>query len=238
MEELYYQSFKTFLGFKSELAEFQSDNSYLMNLPEGKDIQIPNFGNILNELTQNSIYSQKNKNSLNQLYNGDMCQLLFNSTDSINYTICKEFLSSILLKGMEQAIIQMGVLINSVIDEISLVHDDSTFKELVRGNNTNFKKYELFVEYYLFQAYLENEDIFDNLRNDQVNHYSNLTLKILIIYFIGYLFLFILMCYFIFQYKYIYTSLFNFCAILSLKIISDDEFLYQKLLELEKDLYN
>lgn len=36
MEELYYQSFKTFLGFKSELAEFQSDNSYLMNLPEGK----------------------------------------------------------------------------------------------------------------------------------------------------------------------------------------------------------
>ena len=92
-----------------------------------------------------------------------MCHLLFNSTDSINYTICKEFLSSILLKGMEQAIIQMGVLINSVIDEISLVHDDSTFKELVRGNTTNFKKYELFVEYYLYLAYLENDKIFNAL---------------------------------------------------------------------------
>ena len=138
----------------------------------------------------------------------------------------------------EQAIIQMGVLINSVIDELSLVNSYDTFHELVRGNTTNFKKYELFVEYYLFKAYLKNEDIFNGLRDDQTKYYSNLTLKILIIYLIGYLFLFILLCYFIFRYKYIYTSLFNFCAILSLKIISEDEFFYQKIIELEKKLYN
>ena len=238
MEELYYQSFKTFLEFKSQLASFETNTSYFMELPDGKDIQIPNFGNILNELTQNRMYSEKNKNTLNQLYNGDMCKLLFNRTDSEEYTICKEFLSSILLKGMEQAIIQMGVLINSVIDEISLVYDSNTFKELVWGNITNYKKYELFVEYFLYYAYLENEEIFNGLRNDQTHYYSNLTMEILIIYFIGYLFLFILLCYFIFQYKYIYVSLFNFCAILSLKSILDDEYLYQKILELEKELYN
>ena len=238
MEELYYQSFKTFLEFKSQLASFETNTSYFMELPDGKDIQIPNFGNILNELTQNRMYSEKNKNTLNQLYNGDMCKLLFNRTDSEEYTICKEFLSSILLKGMEQAIIQMGVLINSVIDEISLVYDSNSFKELVWGNITNFKKYELFVEYFLYYAYLENEEIFNGLRNDQTHYYSNLTMEILIIYFIGYLFLFILLCYFIFQYKYIYVSLFNFCAILSLKSILDDEYLYQKILELEKELYN
>ena len=238
MEELYYQSFKTFTQFKSEIENFQADINYTMNLPDGKDIIIPNFGNILNELTQNRIYSQRNKNTLNQLYNGDMCNLLFNKTDSTNYTMCKEFLSSILLKGMEQAIIQMGVLINSVIDEISLINDVASFKELVRGNTTNFKKYELFVEYYLYLAYLENDKIFDGLRDDQTNYYSKLTLEILIIYFIGYLFLFILMCYFIFRYKYIYTSLFNFCAIISIKIILEDEFFYQKILELEKELYN
>ena len=238
MEELYYQSFKTFLEFKSELENFQADTNYTKNLPDGKDIIIPNFGNILNELTQNRIYSQKSKNTLNQLYNGDMCELLFNKSDPSNYTMCKEFLSSILLKGMEQAIIQMGVLINSVIDEISLINDVASFKELVRGNTTNFKKYELFVEYYLYLAYLENDKIFDGLRDDQTNYYSKLTLEILIIYFIGYLFLFILMCYFIFRYKYIYTSLFNFCAIISIKIILEDEFFYQKILELEKELYN
>ena len=237
MEELYYESFKTFLGFKSQLADAQTNINYTMDLSEGKDIKIPNFGNILNELVQNKMYSEKNKNSLNQLYNGDLCNLLFYSS-SQKYTYCKEFLSSILLKGLEQAIIQMGVLINSVIDELSLVNSYDTFHELVRGNTTNFKKYELFVEYYLFKAYLKNEDIFNGLRDDQTKYYSNLTLKILIIYLIGYLFLFILLCYFIFRYKYIYTSLFNFCAILSLKIISEDEFFYQKIIELEKKLYN
>ena len=237
MEELYYQSFKTFLGFKSQLAELQTDINYKMELPDGKDIQIPNFGNILNELIQSEMYSEKNKNTLNQLYNGDLCNLLFYNSNK-NYTNCKEFLSSILLKGIEQAIIQMGVLINSVIDELSLIDSLYSFKELVRGNTTNFRKYELFVEYYLFKAYLKNEDIFNGLRDDQTKYYSNLTLEIIIIYLIGYLFLFILLCYFIFRYKYIYTSLFNFCAILSLKIISEDEFFYQKIIELEKQLYN
>ena len=237
MEELYYQSFETFLKFKSQLAEFQTDFNYTMELPDGKDIQIPNFGNILNELLQNKMYTEKNKNTLNQLYNGDMCNLLFYNSPK-NYADCKEFLSSILLKGIEQAIIQMGVLINSVIDEITLISDHDTFKELVRGNVTNFKKYELFVEYYLFKAYLKNEEIFNELRYDQTKYYSKLTLEIIIIYLIGYLFLFILLCYFIFRYKYIYTSLFNFCAIFSLKIISEDEFFYQKIIELEKKLYN
>ena len=201
-----------------------------------KDIIIPNFGNILNELNQNKIYSQKNKDIITQLYNGDMCSLLFNTTE--NYDYCKEFLSSILLKGMEQAIIQMGVLINSVIDEISLVDNEEEFKELVRGNTTNYKKYELFIVYFLYHAYLKNDEIFNGLRSDQTNYYLNLTLEIIIIYYIGYFILFIIMCYFIFRYKYIYTSLFNFCAILSLKAISEDEFFYQKILELEKQLYN
>ena len=238
MDELYYQSYKNFLDFKSELDKFQSDTNYKMILPDGKDVQIPYFGNLLNEISQNKIYSQKNKNSLNQLYDGDMCILLFLQKESEFYPFCKEFLSSILVKGMEQAITQMGVLINSVINEISLVKDLDSFRELVKEDNTDFRTYDLFMLYYLFKAYVENEDIFDNLRDDQKKYYAVLTLEILIIYFIWYLFLFILMYYFIFRYKYIYTSLFNFCAILSLKIISDDDIFYQKLLELEKELYN
>jgi hypothetical protein len=74
MEELYYDSFKTFLGFKSELAQLQTDLNYTIDLPEAKDIQIPNFSNFsktLNGLIQNKMYSDQNKNSLNQLYNGE-----------------------------------------------------------------------------------------------------------------------------------------------------------------------
>ena len=102
----------------------------------------------------------------------------------------------------------------------------------------NFKKFELFVEYYLLKAYLQNEKIFNGFRQYHKDYYLKLSLYIIIIYFIGYLFLFILLLYFIFKYKYIYTSLFNFCAILSLKAISEDEFFYQKIIELEKQLYN
>ena len=39
MEELYYESFKTFLGFKSQLADAQTNLNYTMDLSEGKDIQ-------------------------------------------------------------------------------------------------------------------------------------------------------------------------------------------------------
>ena len=237
VENLYYESFRIFLIFKAQLAKYQETKNYTTSIPSAKQITMPNFGNILNDLSQNSIYSQENKNILNQLYNGDLCLLLFQDKETEDYLNCKEFLSSILLKGMEQAIIQMGVMINSVIDELTLVNEELDFNNTIEGNTTNFKKYEMFIEYYLLLSYLKNEEIFNNFRIDETKHYSNLTKKIIVIYFVAYFFLFILLCYIIFMYKYIYNSLFNFSAILSIKFISDDEYFYKKLIELEKKLY-
>lgn len=239
VENLYYESIRIFLRFKSELLLFESkkDENYNMTIPQGKDITMPNFGNTLNDLSQDKIFSDKSKDILTQLYNGDLCLLLFVNTDSLDYDNCKEFLSSILLKGMEQAIIQMGVMVNSVIDELSLIKDQKDFYNIIRGNSTNFKKYESFIEYYLLLSYLKNEEIFNSFRIDETNYFSNLTMKIIIIYFIVYLVLFFMLCYFIFMYKYIYNSLFNFIAILSIKFISDDEYLNKKIIELEKKLY-
>ena len=77
IEELYYNSFRIFLSFKYELEKFQEDPNYKISILSGKDIQLPNFGNSLNDLTQNNIYSQENKDILTQLYNGDLCSLLF-----------------------------------------------------------------------------------------------------------------------------------------------------------------
>ena len=237
VENLYYESFRIFLIFKAQLAKYQETQNYTTSIPSVKQITMPNFGNILNDLSQNSIYSQENKNILTQLYNGDLCLLLFKFKETEDYLNCKEFLSSILLKGMEQAIIQMGVMVNSVIDELTLVNNELDFNNTIRGNTTNFKKYEMFIEYYLLLSYLKNEEIFNNFRFDETKHYSNLTKKIIVIYFVVYFFLFILLCYIIFMYKYIYNSLFNFSAILSIKFISDDEYFYKKLIDLEKKLY-
>ena len=237
VENLYFESYRIFLIFKTQLEKYQVTNNYTTSLPKAKEMQMPNFGNILNYLSQNSIYSQENKNVLNQLYNGDLCLLLFQNKDSDDYKNCKEFLSSILLKGMEQAIIQMGVMINSVIDELTLIDEELDFNNTIRGNSTNFKKYEIFIEYYLLLSYLKNEEIFNNFRIDETKHFSNLTMKIIIIYLVVYFFLLILLCYFIFMYKYIYNSLFNFISILSIKFISDDEYLYKKIIDLEKKLY-
>ena len=208
-----------------------------MTIPSSKEIQMPNFGNILNELTQSSIYSKKNLQLLKQLYNGNLCLLLFLNETTPDYINCKEFISSILLKGMEQAIIQIGVMINNVIDELSLISDKQDFNATVFENSTNFKKYEFFIEYYLLLSYLKNEEIFNNLRVDETKNVSNSTTRIIIIYLVGYVVLFFLLIYFIFVYKYIYNSLFNFIVILSVKFISDDENFYQKIIELEKKLY-
>ena len=237
VENLYYESFRIFLIFKSALANFQVNQKYTNNLPSGKDIQLPNFGNTLNDLSQDNIFDDENKKLLNQLYSGNLCLLLFQTDASDDYQFCKEFLSSILLKGMEQTIIQMGVMINSVIDELSLVQDGTSFNNTIYGNSTNFKKYELFMEYYLLLSYLKNEEIFNNLRIDETKHFSKLTMEILIIYLAIYIVLFILLCYIIFMYKYVYNSLFNFIAILAIKFISDDEYLYKRIIELEKKLY-
>ena len=238
IENLYYESIRIFLIFKSELLKFEENkDKYNMSIPQGKDIQMPNFGNTLNELSQNKIFNKKNLEVLAQLYNGDLCLLLFEDTQSIDYNNCKEFLSSILIKGMEQVIIQMGVMVNSVIDELTLINSQNDFYNIVKGNSSNFKKYESFIEYYLLLSYLKNEEIFDGFRIDETNYFSNLTMKIIVIYFVVYLVLFIMLCYFIFMYKYIYNSLFNFIAILSIKFISDDEYLNKKIIELEKKLY-
>jgi hypothetical protein len=239
VENLYYESIRIFLIFKSELLKFDEykDENYNMSIPQGKDIQMPDFGNTLNDLSQDGIFSNENKEIFSQLYNGDLCLLLFVNTESLDYINCKEFLSSILLKGMEQAIIQLGVMVNSVIDELTLINDQKDFYNIVKGNYTSFKKYETFIEYYLLLSYLKNEEIFNNFSIDEANYFKNLTMKLIIIYFIVYVVLFIMLCYFIFMYKYIYNSLFNFIAILSIKFISDDEYLNKKIIELEKKLY-
>ena len=239
VEILYYESIRIFLRFKSELLKFDEnkDKNYKMSIPQGKDIQMPDFGNTLNDLSQDGIFSDKNKEIFSQLYNGDLCLLLFVNTESLDYIDCKEFLSSILLKGMEQAIIQMGVMVNSVIDELTLINDQKDFYNIVKGNYTSFKKYESFIEFYLLLSYLKNEEIFNNFSIDEANYFNNLTMKLIIIYFIVYVVLFFMLSYFIFMYKYIYNSLFNFIAILSIKFISDDEYLNKKIIELEKKLY-
>ena len=237
IEDLYYDSFKFFLKFKSEMENYQSNSSYRMKIPSSQDIMLPNFGNILNDMKQKSVYSKKNVALLNQLYNGDMCLLLFFNETTLDYYNCKGFLSSILLKGMEQVIIQIGIMINNVIDELSLVDTINDFNNTVYGNSTSYKKYETFIEYYLLLSYLKNEEIMKDLRIDETNNASSLALKITIIYLVAYFILFIFLCYFIFMYKYTYTSLFNFVIILASKFILDDEFFYQKIIELERKLY-
>ena len=198
---------------------------------------MPNFGNILNDLIQNNVYNKINIEKLNQLYNGNLCLLLFYNETTLDYVNCKEFLSSILLKGMEQAIIQVRILINNAIDEISLIKDINDFNNTVYEHTSNFEKYEMFIEFYLLLSYLKNEEIFNDLGIDETINVYNLNIKIIIIYIVVYLILIILLFYFIFMYKYIYNSLLNFIVILSVKFISDDEYFYQKIIEIESRLY-
>ena len=138
---------------------------------------------------------------------------------------------------MEQAIIQMGVVINNAIDEISLIKDINDFNNTVYEHTSNFEKYEMFIEFYLLLSYLKNEEIFNDLGIDETINVYNLNIKIIIIYIVVYLILIILLFYFIFMYKYMYNSLLNFIVILSVKYISDDEYFCKKIIEIGSRLY-
>ena len=236
VEIIYYNSFEVFLLYKNQLEHYQSNPNYTMVLPNAKNVSI-NFGNILNELIKNGDYSETNKDELTQLYKGNLCLLLMMNETTSDYKLCREFLSSILLKGMEQALIQIGVMMNSVNNELSLIKDEKDFNNTIKGNSTNFKKYEMFIEYYFLLSYLKNEKIFDNFRKDETLNYSRVARIIIVVYFIIYSLLFVLLCYFIFMYKYTYNSLFNFIAILSIKFISQDDELNKIIIQLENNLY-
>ena len=226
--------------------------NYVMHIPTNEELTTPKMGNLLMPLVSGiNEFSTETEKKLNQLYNADSCSILVgqNSNDSIIYKYCLSFWSNILVKGMEQAITQMGVSVASVTDELNSLNDlikvldngesvdnPKTFDELMQ-KDAAFFQFGIFIEYYLFKSYIETYKIFDILREVKLNKIKSSFDIILYCYVVLCIILLIIMLFLVNQSKYLLNSFLNFVGILPVKYLIEDENFYQETLRLEQNVY-
>ena len=164
------------------------------------------------------------------LYNEDSCQLLtFNENE---YNICADFWDGVLLKGIEQAIIHVDVVISSSIDEIQYLNDirnDKTFYSLI--GDSSFIYYEQFMEYYLLRAFNQTNSIISEMRTQKFNGMMKKVKLFLLIYIFVSIVLFFLSIYNTFANKNLFNSFLNFICIFPSKFISEDEDFYEEIIK-------
>ena len=214
----------------------QNIPNYTLTIPSNSDITTPKLGNLLMPLVNDLNGASKSTTELNNLYNSDACLVLFDE-NSEDYSSCSLFWSSILVKGMEQSITQMSVVINTVIDELNSLKDGTKFFEDIIDTSSSFSQYELFVEYYLFKSYMKTVDIFQDFRIMKLNNTKKIFSGILYGYIIGAIVLFFILLYFVYSSKYVFNSFLNFIGILPVKYLIEDDALYKDILKLEQHIF-
>ena len=226
--------------------------NYKMNIPSNEELTTPKLGSLLMPLVSAvNDDSSETEQKLNQLYNGDSCLILVGNENNITYNYCKKFWSNILVKGMEQAITQMGVSVASVTDELNSLNDLSnvllnnsnnnvdnpmTFDQLM-ASDAAFFQFGIFVEYFLFKSYIETYKIFDILRDVKLNNIKSSFDIILYVYVVVCVILSIVMFYLVNQSKYLLNSFLNFVGILPVKYLMEDDNFYHETLKLEQTVY-
>jgi len=134
---VYKDSFDIFLLLKRELVLYErsllncktmGNTTYEMKIPNINDIETPKLGNLIMKITSSSNFNKDTIDRFNLLYSINSCEALFKSPSDMEY--CNKFWSGVLLKGMEQAITQMGVVIGTVLDELTSLNDHNNTKML------------------------------------------------------------------------------------------------------------
>ena len=234
INDVYIDSFKIFLNFKEQIQKyFNSKNISDLNIPKDADIERPKLGNNLMYITRRDIYSSEGLALLDNLYNNDVCKIIAKDEAFHN---CETIFSSILSKGMEQAIIQMSVIITTCIDELNSVKKSENISFLF-SNENDYSNYEIFVGQFMLKSFLETQKIFNIFRNDEKNYMTKINRLFLSIYFILFLISIVCMTYFIYSYKNVINSFLNFIGILPAKYLTDDDYLYKTILKLEQNFY-
>jgi hypothetical protein len=235
IDKVYFNSYEIFLTFLEQIENFSNNNNKsLLKFPEDSEIEKLSFGNSLLYISNNYKNLEEATKLLKIIYNNNACQVI--AEDTFDMILCELILSSIITKGMEQAIIQMNIIITSVIDELNTLKEDGTLNDVIHQNST-YSEYELFMGKFMLFSFLKTHEIFEIFRNSEKSDIFRISRIILFIYGIIYCFLIIFVYCFISSYKNVINSFFNFIGILPSKFICDDEYFYNTILKLEGDFY-
>ena len=234
--------------------------NYQMNIPSNEALTTPKLGSLLMPLVSGvDDTSTETEIKLNNLYNNDSCAILIGKENTQLYQYCSNFWSNILGKGMEQGITQLGLSVASVTDELNSLNDLSdvlnknddestsdnatkienpkTFDNLTKDENSAFFQFSIFVEYYLFESYLQTYKIFNVLRDVKLENIKNSFNTILYCYLVGSILLLFILLYFVYESKYLLNSFLNFVGIFPVKYLMEDNNLYHETLSLENNVF-
>jgi hypothetical protein len=225
------------LVYSSSADLLNSDYKYNMNLPN--QIETPKIGSLLMPLINTDLNTASDAViKLNNLYNVNSCEVLFDKKIQIDdYNYCSNFWSSILLKGMEQSITQMSVVVTTVLDDLHSLNMKKKSLQNIIAPTSPFGGYELFVEFYLFKSYMQTVEIFRSLNQDNLLKIYDIYKAIMIGYICFVLILFCLLLYFVYRSKNIFNTFMNFIGILPAKFLVEDPGLYKEILKLEQYIY-
>ena len=218
-------------------------SNYQMYILSNEELTTPKLGSLLMPLVSDvDSSSTETEQKLNYLYNDDSCKILIREEEKESYDYCKLFWSGILVKGMEQGITQLGLSVASVTDELKWINSSNLnntkrFSDMTYKNDSAFFQFSIFVEFYLFESYLQTYRIFDVLRDVKLDNIKNNFNVILYCYLIGSILLVGIAFYFVNDSKYLLTSFLNFVGIFPVKYLMEDNTLYHETLNLETDIF-
>ena len=238
IDEVFKESFDIFISLKRKLDIYERNlinckkigNFEKMVFPKIDEISFPILGNLLLQISDSSDYDDKTLNELQLLFTENSCNILFSKKEEI--AICENFWAGILVRGLEQAITQMGVIIGPVLDELESLNDIKN--EIALYNlmeQSSFVVYEQFVEYYLLKSYNKTSFIFKSLRKEKSKAIIEKKKIVLIIFLIISVILFGIFIFFIYSLKNLFNSFLNFICILPLKYLSEDEHLFNEIVK-------
>jgi hypothetical protein len=234
VNKVYFNSFEIFLILKEQIENFFNSNKKSdLNIPDDSEIERPKLGNALMYLFNNKKYSEESLTLIRTLYNENSCDVL--CQDNYEKEFCLNLFSSILTKGMEQAIVQMSIIITNCIDELNSLKYNNTLLNIY--TESIFFDYEIFVGHFMLFSFIKTQEIFESFRKDEKRYISQINRNILIAFIITYFFLTMLLIYLILSYKNVINSFFNFIGIIPTKFIVDDSNLYKSIIKLKQKFY-
>ena len=200
-----------------------------INIPKVSEINTPKFGNIIMEITRDNDFEESTKEQFSLLFEHNVCKALLDNSPEMKY--CENFWFGVLLKGLEQAIIQMDVILSSVLDELKSLNDANNRTLIGLMSDSSFIEYLQFNDYYLMRAYNMTYQIFLKLRQQKLDSIVKHMRLILVIYLIISLFLFSLMIFFVYNFNALFNSFLNFIGIFPPKYLYEDENFYKEIVK-------
>ena len=180
-----------------------------------------------------------NKNpygQLYQLYYNDMCTLLY-SNNEIILNNCNIFWSGIMKQGLEQTITQLGIELNTILDDFGQINSGIKTLQQINDYSGALGQIEVFINFFFLNAYSKTYSLFEEIRDDKYKKFKTLLNYILAVFFIINFVLMFVIEYFIYSGKNDFNSFLNFIGIFPIQYLSEDENFYKETLKLEGDIF-